>query len=155
MSTIFQKFAAALLPFFILVIGASATVFPKAGEPVNWNAVAQFAILVLGAIITYVVKLVQDAKWQGVLKTGVAILAAVISSLLPFLLPGGFDPSVSVPIIIVAILNAISTELGVQIRTAEVNDKGVTPDPVSTPKHLATPEGAPYAPYGDGEGLFQ
>jgi hypothetical protein len=140
MSTIFQKYAAALLPFFVLVVGASQTVFPKAGDPVDWNAVAQFVVLVLGAVVTYLVPLL-GAKWQGAAKTGVAIVAAVISALLPFILPGGFDPSVSVPVIIVAVLNVISTELGVQIRTSDTAiDGGIVPDAASTSgKHVAEP----------------
>lgn len=137
MSTIFQKYAAALLPFFVLVFGASATVFPKAGEPVDWNATAQFVVLVLGAVVTYLVPLL-SAKWQGAAKTGVAIAAAIVSALLPFVLPGGFDPSVSVPVIIVAVLNVLSTELGVQIRTGgNAVSGGTVADAASQPKHLA------------------
>lgn len=136
MSTIFQKYAAALLPFFVLVVGASATVFPKAGEPADWNAIAQFVVLVLGAVVTYVAPLL-DSRWRGFAKTGVAIVAAVVSALLPFILPSGFDPSVSVPVIVVAVLNVISTELGVQIRTGDnAVSGGVVADPASAPKHL-------------------
>src|SRR6478609_9179329 len=120
MSTIFQKYAAALLPFFILVVGASQTVLHfGADQPVDWNAIITFAIVVLGAIVTFIVKL-------------------ILSALLPFVLPGGFDPDVSVPIIIVAVLNAIATEFGVQIRTGDnAVSGGVVPDPESQPKHLA------------------
>jgi hypothetical protein len=56
----------------------------------------------------------------------------------------------------VAILNALATEFGVQIRTTAVNSSGTTPDPdailsarASNPPAVAKP------PYGDGEGLFQ
>lgn len=137
MSTIFQKYAAALLPFFILVVGASQTVLHfGADTPMDWNAIITFAIVVLGAVITFIVRLV-DVRWQGALKTGVAIVTTILSALLPFVLPGGFDPNVNVPVIIVAVLNAIATEFGVQIRTTAVNTSGTTPDPASEPKHLA------------------
>lgn len=154
MSTIFQKFAAALLPFFILVIGASQTVL-KPG-PVDWNAVIVFAILVLGAVVTFIVKLL-PGTWQGGLKTGIAIITTILSALLPFVLPGGFDLSVNVPIIIVAVLNALATEFGVQIRTTPVAvTNGLTPDPDSVPKHLATAAQPPsQPPYGDGHGVFE
>jgi hypothetical protein len=125
MSTVFQKYAAALLPFFILVVGASQTVLKA---PIDWNATITFGILVVGAVATFIVKLV-PLKWQGALKTGIAILTAILSAILPFVLPGGFDPSVNWPIIIVAILNALATEFGVQIRTTEVNSGGTTLDP--------------------------
>lgn len=112
-NSVFQHFAAALLPFFILVIGASQTILKA---PLNWNDLLVFALIVLGAIATYIVKLV-NGSWQGALKTGIAILTTVLTALLPFILPGGFDPKVNVPLIIVAVLNALATEFGVQIRT--------------------------------------
>lgn len=132
MSTIFQKYAAALLPFFILVVGASQTVLK---DPVEWNAIVTFAILVLGAIISFIVPLA-PTRWQGGVKTSVAIITTVLSAVLPFILPGGFDPSVNVPIIIVAVLNALATEFGVQIRrdTPTVGAPGLVPDPDSVPR---------------------
>lgn len=132
MSTIFQKYAAVLLPFFILVVGASQTVL-KPG-PIDWNAVVTYAVLVLGGVVTYLVKLLPGA-WQGGLKTGVAIVTTILSALLPFVLPGGFDPNVNIPIIIVAVLNALATQLGVSIRTEPTNSAGTVADPDSTPRH--------------------
>lgn len=153
MSTIFQKYAAALLPFFILVIGASQTVF--AGDSTDWNAIITFAILVLGAVLTYIVPLT-ESKWQGALKTGIAILTVILSALLPFILPGGFDPTVNVPIIIVAVLNALATEFGVQIRTTPVNSAGTTNDPVSIRSSLdPDPAIAANPPYDEGHGILQ
>lgn len=114
MNTVFQKYAAALLPFFILVIGASQTVL---GKGFDLQVIVPFAIIVLGAIATFIVKLI-PGKWQGGLKTGVAIAATILSAVVPFLLPSGFSFSANAPIVIVAILNALATELGVQIRIA-------------------------------------
>ena len=125
MNTVFQKYAAALLPFAVLVVGASQTVLQ---DPTNWLNNLLFAIIVLGAVVTYIVKLIPDAAWQGRAKTGVAIVTTILTAVLPFVLPGGFDPAASLPVIIVAILNALSTELGVQIRA----DSTVLPAIVST-----------------------
>jgi hypothetical protein len=138
MNTVFQKYAAALLPFFILVVGASQTVLKA---PIDWNATITFGIVVAGAVATFIVKLV-PIKWQGALKTGVAILTAILSALLPFVLPGGFDPSVNWPIIIVAVLNALATELGVQVRTDPVvaTGAGTVADPAVV---TSVSEGAP------------
>lgn len=134
MSTIFQKYAAALLPFFVLVIGASQTVLHR---PIDWNATITFAILVLGAVITYIVKLL-PGKWQGGLKTGVAILTTILSAILPFVLPGGWVTGVNLPIVIVAVLSALATQLGVAIRVADSPVGGaVVPDPEALPKHVA------------------
>ena len=113
MNTVFQKYAAALLPFLVLVVGASQTVLQ---DPLNWVSNVTFLILVFGAIVTYVVKLVPDVAWQGRVKTGVAIVTTILVAVLPFLIPSGFDPSATIPVLIIAILNALATELGVQIR---------------------------------------
>jgi len=141
MSTIFQKYAAALLPFFVLVIGGSQTVF-GGGKPFDWSTFVPYLILVLGAIVTYIVKLLPGG-WQGAAKTGIAIITTILSAILPFLLPGGWNPDYSWQIILVGVLTAVATEFGVQIRTTPVNDAGVSPDPASDrlpeggPEHLA------------------
>lgn len=120
MNTVFKHYAAALLPFFILVIGASQTVL-HAGF--NLQVDIPFAVLVLGAIITFIVQLLPSG-WQGALKTGVAIVTTILSALLPFVLPGTVHLSQSVPVVAIAILNAIATEFGVQIRTAPMINAG-------------------------------
>jgi hypothetical protein len=114
MNTIFQRYAASLLPFFVLVTGAATTIWNK---PLNWNADITFLIVVLGAVVTYIVAL-SPGKWQGKLKTGIAILTTLLAAVLPFVLPGGFKPESSIPVILVAVFNALSVEFGVQIRTA-------------------------------------
>ena len=127
MNTVFQKYAAALLPFVVLIVGASQTII---NHPLDWVANLTFGLLVLGAIATYIVKLIPDAAWQGRTKTGIAILTTIIAAVLPFIVPGGFSPSASIPILIIAVLNALATELGVQIRIDAPMTDG--------PAHLAT-----------------
>jgi hypothetical protein len=102
----FQKYAAALLPFFVLVVGASQTVL-HAGF--NLQVDIPFAIVVLGAILSFRFPLINKA-WQGGIKTGIAIATTILTALLPFVLPGTFHLSASLPIVIVAVLNAIATE---------------------------------------------
>lgn len=135
MSTVFQKYAAALLPFFILVIGASQTVLKL---PIDWTAILTFAILVGGAVASFIVPLLTNAKWQGGIKTGIAIFTVVVSALLPFILPGGFKPGASLPIVIVAILNALATEFGVQIRKDQPTTAGIISDPASGVPSITT-----------------
>jgi glucan phosphoethanolaminetransferase (alkaline phosphatase superfamily) len=108
----FSKYAAALLPFAIIIVGALQTVID---DPTNWSVIVAFALLVLGTFVAYVLKLV-PGKWQGRLKTGAQIVTVVLTAAVPFILPTGFDPEANITIIVVAILNAIATEFGVQIR---------------------------------------
>ena len=139
MNTTFQKYAAALLPFFILVVGASQTVLGS----LTWQNGIPFAILVAGAVATYVVRILPGG-WQGGAKTGIAIFTAIAASILPFLLPSGFDPSVNLPIIVVAILNALATELGVQIRVSPLDTPAVPVPVVEVAPTEAPPEGSVY-----------
>lgn len=132
MSTVFQKYAAVLLPFLILVVGASQTIL---ADPTNWSSNITFGIVVVGAVVTYLLRLV-PLKWQGALKTGAAIVTAVLSAVLPFVLPGGFVPDVNLPVVFVAVLNAIAVELGVQIRVSDAPlANGSIPDRDSVKPH--------------------
>jgi len=119
-NTLFSKYAAALLPFFVLVVGASQTVL-HAGF--NLQVDIPFAIIVLGAILSFIVPLINKA-WQGGLKTGIALATTVLSAVLPFVLPGTVHLSASLPVVIVAVLNALATELGVYIRVNPLIDAG-------------------------------
>jgi hypothetical protein len=109
----FTKYAAALLSFLILVLGATQTVLK---HPTDLTVLIPFGIVVLGAIATFFVPLIQNTIWQGRIKTGIAILTTILATLVPFLLPGGFVPGTSWPVVFVAIFNALATELGIQIR---------------------------------------
>jgi hypothetical protein len=109
----FSKYAAALLPFAIIVIGGLQTVLDNPG---NWSVIVAFALLVAGNVGAYGLRLL-PGRWQGVLKTGVQIVTVGLTALVPFILPGGFDPQANVTLIVVAVLNAFATELGVRIRT--------------------------------------
>lgn len=109
----FTRYLASLLPVAIIVIGGLQFVLDNPG---NWIVITQFALLIVGTATAYLVKLVPDSRWQGRAKTGAQLITVVLTALVPFLLPGGFDPSVSVTLIVVAVLNAIATEFGVQVR---------------------------------------
>lgn len=109
----FTRYLAALLPVAIIIIGGLQAILDNPG---NWVVTVQFALLVIGTAVAYIVKLSPNAVWQGRLKTGAQIVTIVLTALAPFLLPGGFDPAVNATLIIVAVLNALATELGVQVR---------------------------------------
>lgn len=106
------RYAASLFPFAIAVIGGLQLVLDNPG---NWVIVIQFAILIVGSFVAYLLKLV-PARWAGAAKTGAQIGAAVLAALVPFILPGGFDPAVNATAVIIGVLNALATEFGVQIR---------------------------------------
>lgn len=109
----FTRYLAVLLPAAIIIIGGLQAILDNPG---NWIVIAQFALLVIGTGVAYFVKLVPDAVWQGRLKTGAQLVTVVLTAVIPFLLPGGFDPSVNITLIVLAALNAVATEFGVQVR---------------------------------------
>lgn len=109
----FTRYLAALLPVAIIVIGGFQAVLDNPG---NWVVIIQFALLVVGTAAAYIVKLVPDAIWQGRAKTGAQIITVILTALVPFVLPGGFDPAANTTLIVVGVLNALATEFGVQVR---------------------------------------
>lgn len=111
--TPFANYAAALLPFAILVSTGLQAVLKHPGD---WTVLLPFAILVLGGILAVVTKLSPGA-WAARAKVIITLVAAVIASLIPFVLPGGFDPSVDATIVVNAVLQTLAVQLGVDIRT--------------------------------------
>lgn len=108
----FTRYLAALLPVAIILIGALQ---PVLDNPTDWTVIVQFALLVIGTGAAFGLRLL-PAGWQAAAKTGAQLATVVLTALVPFLVPGGFDPAVNAPLIIVAVLNAVATELGVRIR---------------------------------------
>jgi len=111
----FRKYAAAILPALIILLGALQTAL--ADNIIDQVEAGQLLALVAGVITTYFVPLV-DGRWSGLLKTGAAVLAAIATMILPLIF--GFTWQALV-IVALAALNAIATEIGVQSRV-EVED---------------------------------
>lgn len=118
MTTVFKKYAAILIPAFVIIVGGIQAL---EAEP-TWTGVITFILLLLSAALTFGVKLV-DAKWAGILKTGIPIIATILAVILPFVTQGTFTIH-NIPLVLIAVLQAIGTELGVYIRT----DDETTPD---------------------------
>lgn len=108
---VFETYAAALLPFFVLVVGGLTEVVKNP----HAATILPFLILVLGTALTYVVPLLPSG-WQGVFKTGVPIVTTVIAALVVYAQDGTLNWGNSA-VIIVGALSALATEFGVQIRT--------------------------------------
>lgn len=110
-----RKYAAAILPALIILLGALQTAL--ADNVIDQLEAGQLLALVAGVITTYFVPLL-EGRWAGGLKTGAAVLAAVATLILPLVF--GFTWQALV-IVALAALNAIATEIGVQSRV-EVED---------------------------------
>ena len=106
-----NKYAAALLSIAIVILTAFVAL---PAEQVTPAAIVQLALLGIGAIVTYLVPLA-TGRWTGILKTGAAIVAAILTAVLPFVLTGHIT-STQIVIVVLAALNALAVEVGVQLR---------------------------------------
>lgn len=137
--TAFEKYAAILLPAFVLVFGGLQAL----EQNETWVGLITFLILVAGAIGTFVSKLV-DAKWAGIFKTGIPILTAVLSALIPLVVNHEITKA-NVPMIVTSILQVILTEVGSQIRSNALIDAG-TATPGVAANITSLPPEAPSTP---------
>lgn len=117
---ILQKYFAALLSVTIVVLTAFLAI--PTGQ-IDGAAIVQLVSIGVAAIVTYWVPLV-NIKWRGILKTGAAIVAAMISIAYPIYVAHGVPNSTQIAMMVLAGLNALGVELGVQIR---IDSAAVTP----------------------------
>lgn len=104
-----SKYLAALLSAIITIITALAAV-----EVYTIDAIVQLIILAAGTITTYFVPLV-DGRWAARLKTGTALVTALLTALAPLIVSGAFTPQ-AILVVILAGLNALAVQLGVDVR---------------------------------------
>lgn len=130
MNIIITRYSSTLLPLAVAVLGILQAA-QSAGKAtlLDWQTLTQIALLLAGTGVVYWLPLV-NSRWQGALKTGAAIVFAVVSALVAVAPDGHFTKS-NLILVVTAVVKAIATELGVQIRTdaAKVIDAGSTADP--------------------------
>jgi hypothetical protein len=107
-----QKYAAALLTIAITVITALVAIPEAQMSPV---VVIQLVIFGLGSVLTYFLPLL-SGRWAAGLKTGVNVLAAILTAAIPFVQNGSIT-SMQIIIVILAALNALAVQVGVNLRT--------------------------------------
>lgn len=111
-----QRYAPAILSFLVLVIGGLQAAV--ATGPVTWVVVAQLAVLIVTTATTYLVPLA-PTRWRGVAKTGLELLGVVLVLVIPYIAAGRIS-SAEILLVVVAVIKAVGTELGVQLRTDPV-----------------------------------
>jgi hypothetical protein len=123
-SSTFQKYAVAIFSVLLTGFGGvtALTVALHASTPtiVKVSAVVAFGILLLGAVLRYAVPVV-PARWQGAAKVSVGVVIAVAVAVVPFF-TGGFNLATDLPLIGIAVLEALATQLGVTVRVDNLID---------------------------------
>lgn len=109
----FRKYAAAILPAIIILLGALQTAL--ADNIIDQVEAGQLLALVAGVVATYMVPLV-DGRWAGALKTSMAILAAIATLLIALLVDFSWQALI---IVALAGLQVLATEIGVHVRVEE------------------------------------
>lgn len=111
---VLNRFLPPLLTTAILLFGGLQTAL--ADSVLTTEELILLLPILASAIVTYWVPLVQVA-WAGVLKTGAAGLGALATLLLSLFVYGGV-PAQAWIVFGLAVLNALATEIGVQVRQA-------------------------------------
>lgn len=130
MNTTTQKYATALLSLAVVLVTAVVAM-----PDYTLVSILQFVVLGAGAVVTYVVPLLEGG-WRGGLKTGIAVLAAVITAAIPLI--GGVWNVQTIAVVVLAAVNALATQLGVNIRV-----DSTVPAPVTV--NVANPAALPPA----------
>lgn len=107
---VLNKYMVGLLQVLIISVTALQAAI---ADGLTLTEVWQLAGLVIGAIVSVFVPLSKGA-WAGVLKVGGAVLGALIAAIVPFV-TDGWTASAAV-IVVLAGLNALATQLGVNMR---------------------------------------
>ena len=108
---ILNKYAVALLQVLLLFVAAlQAALTDGLITPTEYW---QLAGLFVGAVVTYYVRIL-DSGWAGALKVAGAVLGALIAAVIPFLTTGWTPESVA--IVALAVINALATQFGVDMR---------------------------------------
>lgn len=115
-SATWKKYAPAIFSALI-AIGVGSEGLKAVG--LNLTSGLQFAALVASTILVFIVPLT-SSKWQGALKTGLEVVSVAATVAIPFIVDGKIDKSQWV-LVGVAVLKALATEFGVQIRTDVVD----------------------------------
>jgi hypothetical protein len=90
-------------------------------------SVLQFVALALSSVLAVALKL-GKGRWPGVFKTGVAVALAAIGAAIPLLTQGWYLTPAQIIVLVVAALNALAIELGVQVRVASAKQAVVDPN---------------------------
>jgi hypothetical protein len=130
-----KKYAPGIFSFLTVLFGAVQPLVSAGASALNLTTGLQLAVLVASSITTYLVPLLPSG-WQGAAKTGLEVVGVVAAAVIPFGLNGHITQE-QLLIVGVAVIKALATEFGVQIRTSVVADALVSGDGLAAPANAA------------------
>jgi len=126
---ILSKYAVAIIQILTLVVTSLVAAQSGDGKITNVE-VWQIGALAVGAVVTYLVPLLEKG-WAGILKFAAALVTAGVAALVPIIDTANGGPGWSGSawlIVILAVLNAALTALGVSVRTDAVKAALAAPE---------------------------
>lgn len=145
MTALLKQYGTALLSLAITLVTAIVAI--PSGH-LDWQNYIQIGLLGVTTLTQLWLPLLPSG-WQAALKTISAVVIAVLSGLTPLILGGVYDHA-TIGIILLNVLQAVSGEVGVIVRTN-------VPTGATVPKHVAAqvasaaPGGTPVQPSGPAE----
>jgi hypothetical protein len=135
MNTVFKKWGAGIFGLLIVTLTAVAGV-----KTFDLVTILQLGALFASTIVSVGVVGLLPGKWPGAVKTCVDLLGAAIALVLPYAIAHGITWN-EVILVLIGVIKAAATELGVNIRTDNIIDatgSGAPTDPAvitSVPAH--------------------
>ena len=108
-----QKYATALLSLAVTLITALSA---AAAGPWSLSVILGIVVVVAQGVVAYIVPLL-DGAWQGGLKVGISLVLAAVTTVIPLLTGTAWTFSNTL-VVILAVVNALTQQLGVAIRTS-------------------------------------
>lgn len=108
-----HKYAAGVLAITLVVVQALVTT-----TDLSPTTIIQLAIVFVAAVGTYFIPLL-SGPWAGAGKTGVIVVGAILSALVPLITGHSYTPQ-TIGLVILAGVQALVTQLGVDVRKDQV-----------------------------------
>lgn len=132
------KYASALLSLTVLLV---TSITAALAGPVTLTVLIQLGLLFLGGVVTYIVPLLSGG-WVGGLKVGIGVVAAALAAVVP-LLTGAHWNLQNTLIVVLAVVNALATQLGVAIRKDPIDAGTAVPGSATVITNVHIPTGNP------------
>lgn len=133
---ILNKYLVALLQVLTLFLAAFQAAL---SDGLTATEAWQLAGLFVGAVVTYYVPIL-TGRWAAALKVGGAVLGAAIAALVLVLADGWSAGSVT--IVIIAIINALATQFGVDVRLDSTREALTSPTVTNVTVDVVDPSAA-------------
>lgn len=131
-NSVAQKYSPAIFTFAVLVLGGLQGLLDA---PITTVILLQFTALIVGTALTVLFPLAKG-RWAGAFKVGAEVLLTAIALVIPFALAGHITRA-QVVLVVIGVVKALATQVGVTIRTDATVAAAPTPVVIAEPEDTA------------------